>query len=147
MSTVSPCNDGSCLLGSNSPAGVQLLTIVTRLQTRELPKFGPQWKREEVIIYNGSSQYTAFSLNDGTQSQEEVNNTNMRIIKFLFVIHVQQLTALQKSKIIQYIITCIYSVVNILFCQILHKLFTGEYTALKKIVADTKSEFLYRSIA
>lgn len=68
------------------------------------------------------------------QSQEEVNNANTRVIKVVCVIHVQQLTALQKSKIIQYIITCIYSVVNILFCQILHKLFTGEYTALKKIV-------------
>lgn len=99
-------------------------------------------ERGEVIIHNVSLQYTAFSLNDVTQSQEKVNNTNTRIIKFLFVIHVQQLTALQKSKIIQYIITCIYSVVNILFCQILHKLFTGEYTALKKIVWLTLSEFL-----
>lgn len=90
-------------------------------------------------VYKVSSQYTALSLNDVTQSQEEVNNRNTRIIKFLFVIHVQQLTALQKSKIIQYIITCIYNVVNRLFCQILHKLFTGEYTALKKnCVADTK---------
>lgn len=29
-----------------------------------------------------SLQYTAFALNDVTQSQEEVNNTNTRIIKF-----------------------------------------------------------------
>lgn len=94
--------------------------------------------RGKLIIYKVSSQYTAFSLNDVTQSQEEVNNRNTRIIKFLFVIHVQQLTALQKSKIIQYIITCIYNVVNRLFCQILHKLFTGEYTTLKNGAADTK---------
>lgn len=105
------------------------------------------WEGSKLIIYKVSSQYTAFSLNDVTQSQEEVNNRNTRIIKFLFVIHVQQLTALQKSKIIQYIITCIYNVVNRLFCQILHKVFTGEYTALKKIVWLTLSEFLYKSIA
>lgn len=99
-----------------------------------MPKIRPQVEGEGVSIYNESLQYTAFSLNDVTQPREGVNNTNTRIIKFLLVIHVQQLTALQKSKIIQYIITCIYSVVNILFCQILHKLFTREYTALKKIV-------------
>lgn len=50
---------------------------------RELPESRPRWKGEEVTIYNVSLQYTAFSLNDGTQSQEEVNNTNTRIIKFL----------------------------------------------------------------
>lgn len=65
----------------------------------------------------------------------------------MFVCYPCTATALQKSKIIQYIITCIYSVVNILFCQILHKLFTGEYTALKKIMWLTLSEFLYKSIA
>lgn len=117
--------------GRGSPAGY----IINKVVGRE-PLVG---EGSKLIIYKVSSQYTAFSINDGTQSQEEVNNTNTRIIKFLFVIHVQQLTALQKSKIIQYIITCIYNVVNRLFCQILHKLFTGEYTALKKnCVADTK---------
>lgn len=115
---------------------VLLVTISTRLEAGNCPM------GRKVIIYKVSLQHTAFSLNDVTQSQEEVSNTNTRIIKFLFVIHVQQLTALQKSKIIQYIITCIYNVVNRLFCQILHKLFTGEYTALKNCVADTKWIFL-----
>lgn len=118
-----------------------LVTISTRLEAGNCPM------GREVTIYKVSSQHTAFSLNDVTQSQEEVSNTNTKIIKYLFVIHVQQLTALQKSKIIQYIITCIYNVVNRLFCQILHKLFTGEYTALKKIVWLILSEFLYKSIA
>jgi hypothetical protein len=126
-----PHSSGVCVSGRGSPAGY----IINKVVGRE-PLVG---EGSKLIIYKVSSQYTAFSLNDGTQSQEEVNNTNTRIIKFLFVIHVQQLTALQKSKIIQYIITCIYNVVNRLFCQILHKLFTGEYTALKKnCVADTK---------
>lgn len=124
-----PHSNGVCVSGRISPAGYS----INMAAGRELLA-----GRGKLIIYKVSSQYIAFSLNDVTQSQEEVNNRNTRIIKFLFVIHVQQLTALQKSKIIQYIITCIYNVVNRLFCQILHKLFTGEYTTLKNGAADTK---------
>lgn len=125
--------------GRSSPAG----SVISKAVGRELLV----GEGSKLIIYKARSQYIAFSLNDVTQSQEEVNNTNTRIIRFLFVIHVQQLTALQKSKIIQYIITYIYNVVNRLFCQILHKLFTGEYIALKKIVWLTLSEYLCKSIA
>lgn len=53
--------------------------------------FRSEWKGEEVNIYSVSLQYMAFSLSDVTQSQEEVHNTNTRIFKCLFVIHVQQL--------------------------------------------------------
>lgn len=69
-----------------------LVTISTRLEAGNRPM------GRKVIIHKVSLQYTAFSLNDVTQSQEEVSNTNTRIIKFLFVIHVQQLTALQKKQ-------------------------------------------------
>lgn len=41
----------------------------------------------------------AFSLNDVMQAREEVNNTNtQKKIKVWFVIHVQQLNALQKKQ-------------------------------------------------
>lgn len=69
-----------------------LVTISTRLEAGNRPM------GRKVIIHKVSLQHTAFSLNDVTQSQEEVSNTNTRIIKFLFVIHVQQLTALQKKQ-------------------------------------------------
>lgn len=76
------------MLGRISPAGYN----INKAGGRE-PPMG-----RKVIIHKVSLQHTAFSLNDVTQLQEEVSNTNTRIIKFLFVIHVQQLTALQKKQ-------------------------------------------------
>lgn len=54
-----------------------LVTISTRLEAGNCPM------RRKVIIYKVSLQHTAFSLNDVMQLQEEVSNTNARIIKFL----------------------------------------------------------------
>uniref|UniRef100_A0A0E9WPX8 Uncharacterized protein n=1 Tax=Anguilla anguilla TaxID=7936 RepID=A0A0E9WPX8_ANGAN len=57
---------------------------------------------------------------------------NTRIIQFVCYTCTAT-NCFTKSKIIQYIVTCIYSVVNIPFCQILHKnIYRGEAYSLNR---------------